>query len=70
MNFVIGLPKIRRGFDVIWVIVHPLTKSSHILPIHVNSPLDKLAKLYINEIMKLHDIPVGIVFDRSPRFIS
>ena len=32
--------------------------------------MDQLAELYVNEIVKLHGIPISIVFDRDPRFTS
>ena len=32
--------------------------------------MDCLAELYINEIVKLHGVPVTIVSDRDPRFTS
>ena len=63
MDFVVGLSHTRAGYDAIWVIVDRLTKSAHFLPIRNNFSLDKLAKLYISEIVKLHGIPVSIVSD-------
>ncbi|KAE8693084.1 UDP-Glycosyltransferase superfamily protein isoform 1 [Hibiscus syriacus] len=47
-----------------------LTKSAHFIPIRVNYSLDKLAKLYISEIVKLHGVPLSIITDRDPRFTS
>ena len=70
MDFVVGLPRTRAGFDAIWVIVDRLTKSAHFLPIHNNFSLDRLVELYINEIIRLHGIPISIVSDRDPRFTS
>ena len=32
--------------------------------------LDKLAELYVNEIVRLHGVPESIVSDRDPRFVS
>ena len=43
MDFVMGLPRTQVGYDVIWVIMGRLTKSTHFLPIKVNYPLEKLA---------------------------
>ena len=51
MNFIDGLPRSQAGFDAIWVIVDRLTKSAHFLPIRNNFSLDRLAKLYISEIV-------------------
>ena len=54
MDFVVGLPRTRAGFDAIWVIVDRLTKSAHFLPIRNKFSLDRLVELYINEIVRLH----------------
>ena len=60
----------RTDYDAIWVIVDRLTKSAHFLVIRNNFSLNRLAKLYINEIIKLHGILVSIVSDRDSRFTS
>ena len=70
MDFVTGLPHTHRGHDAIWVIVDRLTKTVHFLPIRNDFPLSQLAQLYVNEIIRLHGIPISIVSDRDPRFTS
>ena len=70
MDFVVGLPQTHAGYDTIWVIVDRLTKLAHFLTICNNFFLDRLAELYINEVVKLHRVPVQIVSDRDPRFTS
>ena len=47
-----------------------LTKSAHFLPVQLNYSMDRLAELYVSEIIRLHGIPVSIVFDCDPRFTS
>ena len=63
MDFVTGLLRTRRQHDVIWVIVDRLTKSTHFLPVSNDDPLDKLAQLYVKEIVRLHGVPISIVLD-------
>ena len=70
MDFVIELSKTPSTNDAAWVIMDRLTKSAHFLPINVCFTLERLAKLYMKEIMRLHGIPVTIVSDRDTRFIS
>ena len=70
MDFVTGLPLTRQKHDAVWVIVDRLTKSAHFLPVRMDYSLDKLAELYIREIVRLHGIPVSIISDRDPRFTS
>ncbi|KAL5733264.1 hypothetical protein ACOSQ2_032956 [Xanthoceras sorbifolium] len=70
MDFVTGLPLTRSKQDSIWVIVDRLTKSAHFLPVRTDYSLDRLAELYIREIVRLHGIPASIISDRDPRFTS
>ncbi|GJS50799.1 putative reverse transcriptase domain-containing protein [Tanacetum coccineum] len=64
------LPKTSQGYDTIWVIVDRLTKSAIFTPMRETDPLDKLARLYLKEVVTRHGIPVSIICDRDPRFAS
>nr|GFA35643.1 putative reverse transcriptase domain-containing protein [Tanacetum cinerariifolium] len=70
MDFVIKLPKSSQGYDTIWVIVDRLTKSTIFTPIRETDPMDKLARIYLKEVVTRHVIPVSIISDRDPRFTS
>jgi hypothetical protein len=63
MNFVVGLPRAPSGQDAIWIVVDRLTKSAHFLPIRITDSLEKLAELYVREIVRLHGVPISIVLD-------
>nr|GFC41012.1 hypothetical protein [Tanacetum cinerariifolium] len=66
MDFVTKLPKSSKGYDTIWVIVYRLTKSAIFIPIRETDPMDKLARIYLKEVVTRHGIPVSIISDRDP----
>ncbi|KAJ9544144.1 hypothetical protein OSB04_023851 [Centaurea solstitialis] len=70
MDFVTKLPKTKKGHDTIWVIVDRFTKSAHFLPIKETYSIDKLAQLYVGEIVMRHGVPISIISDRDSRFTS
>jgi len=70
MKFIGALPKTLKGNDSIQVIVDPLTKSAHFIPIKTGMTVTKLTKIYIEQIARLHSIPSNIVSDSDPRFTS
>jgi hypothetical protein len=70
MDFINGLPRTPRGTDLIWVIVDCLTKVAHFIPVCTTYGGDKLAKLYIDNILKLHGVSKSIVSDRGAKFVS
>nr|GFD14471.1 reverse transcriptase domain-containing protein [Tanacetum cinerariifolium] len=70
MDFVTKLPKSSQGYDTIWVVADRLTKSTIFTPIRETGPMDKLARIYLKEVVKGHEIPVSIISDHDPRFAS
>ncbi|GKB89846.1 putative reverse transcriptase domain-containing protein [Tanacetum coccineum] len=70
MDFVTKLPKSSHGYDTIWVIVDRLTKSTLFLPMRETDPMEKLAIMYLKEVVTRHGIPVSIICDRDGRFVS
>ena len=68
MDFIMGLPLSFRGMNSYWLIVDRLTKSTHFLAIRNNWSLDKLTKLYMSTIVRLHGVPSSVVSDHDSRF--
>ena len=56
MDFVVGLSKTRRQHDSIWVIVDPMTKSAHFIPVKSTYRVEDYATHYIYEIVRWHKI--------------
>ena len=55
---------------MVWVILDQLTKSTLFLVVRMTFTLEEFYRLYIWEIVRLHEVPVSIVSDRDPRFIA
>nr|GFC21243.1 Gag protease polyprotein [Tanacetum cinerariifolium] len=70
MDFITGLPTTQKRHDAIWVVVDRLTKSAHFLPIRKNYSISKLAEIFRQEIVRMHDTLTYIVSDRDSRFTS
>ncbi|GJX08671.1 putative reverse transcriptase domain-containing protein [Tanacetum coccineum] len=69
-DFINKFPRTSSKHDSIWVIVDRLTKSTHFLAIRKDYKIERLARLYINEIVARHDVPVSILYDRDSYFTS
>ena len=68
MDFVSSFPLTQQKHDSVWVIIDKLIKSAHFIPAKMDYSMDRLAKLYVEEIVRLHGVPLSIVSDRDPRF--
>ncbi|GJY43199.1 putative reverse transcriptase domain-containing protein [Tanacetum coccineum] len=64
------LPRSSSGYDMNWVIVDRLTKSAHFLAIREDYKMEKLSRLYIDEIVGGHGVPASIISDLDGRFTS
>nr|GEW50944.1 reverse transcriptase domain-containing protein [Tanacetum cinerariifolium] len=67
MDFVTKLPKSSQGYDTIWVIVDRLIKSAIFTPIRETDLMDKLARIYLKEVVTRHGIPVSIIKELNMR---
>ncbi|GJW16343.1 putative reverse transcriptase domain-containing protein [Tanacetum coccineum] len=70
MDFVTKLPRTSRGHDTIWVIMDRLTKSTNFLPMREDYKQERLARLYLNEIVARHGVPISIISNGDSRFTS
>jgi hypothetical protein len=57
MDFIVGLPRTRTGYDSIWVVVDRLTKAVHFIPVKTTYNSVVLAELYMARIVCLHGVP-------------
>ena len=70
MDFVSIFPLTQQKHDSVWVIIDRLTKLAHFIPVRIGYSMDRLAKLYVDEILRLHGVQLSIVSDKDPRFTS
>ena len=70
MDFVTHFPRTSRKHDAVWVIVDRLTKSAHFLAVRMTFILEEFYRIYNQEIVRLHGVPVSIVSNMDPRFTT
>ncbi|GJZ49603.1 putative reverse transcriptase domain-containing protein [Tanacetum coccineum] len=64
-DIAVYLPRTSSGHDTIWVIVDRLTKSAHFLLCVEDYKMERLARLYLNEIVARHGVPILIISDHD-----
>jgi len=69
MNFVLGLPKTARKHDSIFV-VYRFSKMAHFLSCSKASDASRIATIYFDKVVRLHELPKIIVSDMNVKFTS
>jgi len=68
-DFITKLP-LAQGYDSILVVVDQLTKMVHFIPTTEKTSVEGLARLFRDNIWKLHGLPESIILDRGPQFTA
>ena len=59
-----------RQHDSIMVMVDKLTKAAYFIPVKSTHKIDDIAKIFMQEILKLYGLPKAIVSNRDVKFTS
>jgi len=72
MDFMTGLPTSQDDsgtkFDSVYIVVCTLSKMCHIIPTTKNVTAQQVARLYYDNIYRLHGLPKAIISDRDAKF--
>ena len=68
-DFITKLP-LAQGYDSILVVVDRLTKMVHFIPTMEKTSAEGLARLFRDNVQKLHGLPESIISDRRPQFVA
>jgi len=69
VDFITKLP-LAQGYDSILVVVDQLTKMVHFIPTTEKTSVEELARLFRDNMWKLHGLPESIISDRGPQFVA
>ncbi|PHJ15850.1 retrotransposon ty3-gypsy subclass [Cystoisospora suis] len=70
VDLIMGLPKGDMGYDAIITLVCQLTKMARFTPTFQTAVAERVGKMLVREVIRLHGVPAAIISNRDSRFTS
>jgi hypothetical protein len=70
MKFDLGLPRLRRGTNFIFVVMDKFSNMTHFIYCHKIDDATNIVNLFFKKIVWLHEVPNSIVSDRDVKFLN
>ena len=69
VDFIMKLP-VSKGHDLILVVCDRFSKMSHFVVTTEKTTAERLARLFRDNVWKLHGLPESVISDRGPQFVA